>query len=340
MGSGGRLDGRAGAGDRDGEDGGEAWARRRRELARRLVASYRELGGVNRPGEKDLPSQARIEDVTWQLLTLVFPGYYGSQVPARADLELFVASRCEALAIELAEIIAQTLAFCYREPCHCARLWVPEGEEGRRGFARLAGRLAEGYLEQLPEIRTLLDADVDAAFVGDPAAVSRDEIILCYPGTFAIAVHRLAHPLYAAGVPLVPRIMSEWAHGRTGVDIHPGASIGPQFFIDHGTGVVIGETTSIGARVKIYQGVTLGALSFKRNPDGSLAKGGKRHPTIEDDVTIYANATILGGETVIGRGAVIGGGCWITASVPAGARVVSLPQTGSPPGETRERPGP
>lgn len=351
MGSGGRLGGRAGTGGRGGGSGGgsgggdgsgggaEARARRRQELARRLVESYRTLGGVNCAGEKDLPSRSRIEDVTWQLLTLVFPGYYGGHAPARADLEAFAASRCEALAIELAEIVAQTLAFCYREPCHCAQLWTPEGEGGRRGFARLAGRLAESYLERLPEIRALLAADVDAAFVGDPAAVSRDEIILCYPGTFAIAVHRLAHPLYAAGVPLVPRIMSEWAHGRTGVDIHPGASIGPQFFIDHGTGVVIGETTSIGARVKIYQGVTLGALSFKRNPDGSLAKGGKRHPTIEDDVTIYANATILGGETVIGRGAVIGGGCWITASVPAGARVVSLPQTGSPPGETRESPG-
>jgi serine O-acetyltransferase len=148
-----------------------------------------------------------------------------------------------------------------------------------------------------------------------------EEVILCYPGVAAITVHRLAHPLYRAGVPLLPRIMSEWAHRLTGVDIHPGATIGRSFFIDHGSGVVIGETTTIGDRVKIYQGVTLGALSFPRNPDGTLVKGGKRHPDIGDKVTIYAGATILGGNTVIGPGAVIGGGTWITESVGAGERV-------------------
>jgi len=162
---------------------------------------------------------------------------------------------------------------------------------------------------------------VQAAYEGDPAAINTDEVILCYPGTFAIAVHRLAHPLYNLGVPLIPRIMNEWAHHRTGVDIHPGARIGPRFFIDHGTGVVIGETTDIGTGVKIYQGVTLGALSFPRNPDGSLVKGGKRHPTIEDEVTIYANATILGGDTVIGAGATIGGGTWLVSTVSPGAKV-------------------
>jgi serine O-acetyltransferase len=163
---------------------------------------------------------------------------------------------------------------------------------------------------------------VRAAFEGDPAATSWEEIILCYPGVYAVTVHRLAHPLHGLGVPLLPRMMSEWAHRQTGIDIHPGAGIGASFFIDHGTGVVIGETTHIGDRVKLYQGVTLGALSFPRNPDGTLVKGGQRHPTIGDDVTIYAGATILGGETVIGNGAVIGGGTWITGSVAAGARVV------------------
>ena len=302
---------------------GEDWGKRRDELARLLVETYGRLGGVNRAGEKDLPSRARIEDVLRQLLTVVFPGYHGGHVPAGADLAVFVTSRLDALAIELAEICGRALRFCYREQCHCAKLWSPDGVEGADGFAGAAERIARDYLGRLPEIRELLVGDVAAAFAGDPAATSHDEVILCYPGTFAIAVHRLAHPLHLAGVPLIPRIMSEWAHGQTGVDIHPGARIGPRFFIDHGTGVVIGETTVIGAGVKLYQGVTLGALSFPRNPDGSLARGGRRHPTLEDDVTIYANATILGGATVIGCGAVIGGGCWVTSSVPADARIVS-----------------
>ncbi|MBK8166812.1 MAG: hypothetical protein IPK64_12790 [bacterium] len=171
-------------------------------------------------------------------------------------------------------------------------------------------------------IRELAAGDVRAAFEGDPAAGSWEEVILCYPGVLAVTVHRLAHPLHGLGVPLLPRMVSEWAHRQTGIDIHPGAEIGPEFFIDHGTGVVIGETTRIGAGVKIYQGVTLGALSFPRNPDGSLVKGGRRHPTIGDGVTIYASATILGGGTEIGAGAVIGGGTWITSSVPAGGRIV------------------
>jgi serine O-acetyltransferase len=185
----------------------------------------------------------------------------------------------------------------------------------------VARELTLRYLDHLPEIRLVLRGDVQAAFAGDPAAVSTDEIILCYPGPFAIAVHRLAHPLHRMGVPLLPRIMNEWAHHRTGVDIHPGARIGGAFFIDHGTGVVIGETTVIGERVKIYQGVTLGALSFPRNPDGSLVKARKRHPTVGNDVTIYANATILGGRTHLGDGAVIGGGAWVTSSVAAGSVV-------------------
>ena len=303
------------------------WTRRRQALARRIAGSYEQHGGLNRSGEKDLPSQARIEEVTWELLTLVFPGYYGGRVPGRLDMEVYVSSRLDTLHIQLTEIIAQTLLFCYRVPCHCARLWTPDEENGAPVFTRVAERIAADYLEKLPGLRQTLQTDVEAAFAGDPAAVNQDEIILCYPGSFAIAVYRLAHPLYEQGVPLIPRIMSEWAHSRTGVDIHPGARIGPNFFIDHGTGVVIGETSTIGSRVKIYQGVTLGALSFKRNPDGSLAKGGKRHPTIEDDVTIYANATILGGGTVIGRGAVIGGGAWITRSVAAGSVVLNQPST-------------
>lgn len=296
--------------------------RRLQALSRQVVESYRTIGGINRMGEKNLPSQAAIVQILQQLLGIVFPGYYGDSIPARADTEVYVASRVDALYLQLTEIIEQTLQFCHREPCLCSTLWAPEGNGApERGFQAVAETLTMTYLERIPVIREALQLDVLAAYEGDPAAVNQDEVILCYPGTFAIAVYRLAHPLYQVGVPLVPRIMTEWAHHRTGVDIHPGARIGSHFFIDHGTGVVIGETTEIGRRVKLYQGVTLGALSFPKNPDGSLKKGGKRHPTIEDEVTIYANATILGGQTVIGRGAIIGGGTWITSPVPAGGRV-------------------
>jgi serine O-acetyltransferase len=178
-----------------------------------------------------------------------------------------------------------------------------------------------GLLSKIPEVREFLSKDVEAAYEGDPAAGTNEEIIVCYPFVEAIATHRIAHELYSIGLPLVPRIMSEWAHQQTGIDIHPGAKIGSYFFIDHGTGVVIGETAEIGDHVKIYQGVTLGALSFPRDPDGKIVKGGKRHPTIEDRVTIYSGATILGGDTVIGEGSVIGANAWVTASVEPGTKV-------------------
>ena len=293
------------------------------DLAGRVAGTYRQDGVINRIGEKDLPSQAAIVDILQQLLAVVFPGYHGEPVPRDVDLHQFAALNLDRLDADLVAVLTQTLRFSRRHGFSCAELW--SGGEGdllpETEISRLAQQLVLEYLDHLPEIRASLRDDVQAAYEGDPAARSLDEITLCYPGTFAIAVHRLAHPLHRLGVPLVPRIMSEWAHHRSGVDIHPGAQIGANFFIDHGTGTVIGETTFIGDRVKLYQGVTLGALSFPRNPDGSLVKGGQRHPTVEDDVTIYAGATILGGSTVIGRGAVIGGGAWITGSVPAGARI-------------------
>lgn len=289
---------------------------RLRALTSEIVASYAELGGINRLGEKNLPSQPAVVAILEELLAIIFPGYHGEPVPGDADLEMLAGARLDLLARHLTTMIEQTLVFCYNQKCQCEILWGTD-------LAAMAAGTALDYLEQLPTIRSLLDTDVTAAFEGDPAATNIEEIILCYPGVQAIAVHRLAHPLYRLGVPLLPRIMSEWAHQRTGVDIHPGASISSHFFIDHGTGVVIGETTSIGRHVKVYQGVTLGALSFPRKPDGSLVKGGKRHPTLGDGVTIYANATILGGETVIGEGAVIGGGTWITRSVAAGERVTT-----------------
>ena len=293
-----------------------------RELTRRVVETYRTLGGINRLGEKNLPAQDSIVEILEDLRALVFPGYFGPPVPADADLELLVAGRLDGVSRRLVRAVRRTLEFCHQNGCVCEELWPDEGPlTGPDRFEAAATRVTDEYLARLPVIREQLARDVQAAYEGDPAATNLEEVILCYPGVMAVSVHRLAHPLHRAGVPLLPRIMSEWAHRMSGVDIHPGAEIGRSFFIDHGTGVVIGETTRIGDRVKIYQGVTLGALSFPRNPDGTLVKGGKRHPDIGDDVTIYAGATILGGETVIGPGAVIGGGTWITESVAAGERV-------------------
>ena len=181
---------------------------------------------------------------------------------------------------------------------------------------------AMAFLHTLPEIKSRLETDIRAAYDGDPAAMSTEEIMLAYPAFEAISIYRMAHELYAMKIPMLPRMMTEYAHQITGIDIHPGATIGRYFFIDHGTGVVIGETCTIGRHVKLYQGVTLGARSFPKNEDGTLVKGLKRHPDVEDDVVIYAGATVLGGETVIGRGAVIGASVWITFSVPAGAHVM------------------
>ncbi|MBR4439746.1 MAG: serine acetyltransferase [Clostridia bacterium] len=186
-----------------------------------------------------------------------------------------------------------------------------------------AKETADALMARMPAVRALLETDLVAAYEGDPAATCREEIIMAYPAFEAISVFRVAHELYALGVPMLPRMMTEYAHSRTGIDIHPGATIGEYFFIDHGTGVVIGETTVIGDHVKLYHGVTLGAKSFEVNPDGSLVKGVKRHPNIGSRVVIYAGATILGGDTTIGDGCVIGGNVWLTHSVPAGKTVIA-----------------
>jgi len=186
--------------------------------------------------------------------------------------------------------------------------------------------IARAFVARLPDVRRLVETDVEAAYEGDPAATSKMEVVMSYPGLYAVTVHRMAHELYRLGVPIIPRIMSEIAHSKTGIDIHPGATIGERFFIDHGTGVVIGETAVIGRNVKLYQGVTLGALSFDKDPaTGALVKGIKRHPNVEDDVVIYAGATILGGETTIGRGSEIGGNVWLKDSVPPNSRVYNHP---------------
>ena len=190
---------------------------------------------------------------------------------------------------------------------------------------RDAKEIVDEFLAALPEVRRLVDTDVQAAYDGDPAATSRMEVVMAYPGLYAVTIHRLAHVLYKLKVPIIPRVMSELAHSKTGIDIHPGAPIGERFFIDHGTGVVIGETTIIGRNVRLYQGVTLGGLSFDKDSTGALVKGLKRHPNIEDNVVIYANATILGGDTTIGHDSEIGGNVWIKESVPPYSRVYNKP---------------
>ena len=190
---------------------------------------------------------------------------------------------------------------------------------------RDAKAIVAEFVAALPEVKRLVETDVQAAYDGDPAATSRMEIVMAYPGLYAVTIHRLAHVLYKLKVPIIPRVMSELAHSKTGIDIHPGATIGERFFIDHGTGVVIGETTVIGRNVRLYQGVTLGGLSFEKDASGALVKGLKRHPNIEDNVVVYANATILGGDTTIGHDSEIGGSVWIIESVPPNSRVYNKP---------------
>jgi serine O-acetyltransferase len=268
-----------------------------------LMKSYEEYGLVNHSGGKNLPSRESIEEILYYLDELLFPGFREQVELNYSNLRLITSERVSRLARELIREVEKSI-----------RSASPNRDKGCRAAAEL---VVEEFFEELPKIRGLLALDMEAAFRGDPAAKSTDEVILSYPGFQAIAVHRMAHFFWTRYVPIIPRMMSEIIHSRTGIDIHPGAKIGESFFIDHGTGLVIGETVELGKNVKIYQGVTLGALSVKKKISE------KRHPTIEDDVTIYANAVILGGETVVGKGSVIGGGVWITSSVKAGTKVFS-----------------
>jgi serine O-acetyltransferase len=234
----------------------------------------------------------------------------------------------------IAMVVRQGLAFLH--PCVYGELGASDlkgniAAQLEREIAMLmpqadAKAIVAEFIAALPEVRRLVETDVTAAYEGDPAATSPMEVVMAYPGLYAVTIHRLAHELYRLGVPVIPRIMSELAHSKTGIDIHPGATIGERFFIDHGTGVVIGETTVIGRNVKIYQGVTLGALSFAKDPQtGALVKGIKRHPNVEDNVVIYAGATILGGTTTIGHDSEIGGNVWLKDSVPPNSRVYNKP---------------
>ena len=273
------------------------------KLTEAILASYDSDKRTQRIGCDFLPSRDAIELVIEDLRQLLFPGFFGNLALAREHVPYHVGNLLASLRRQLAEQIYHCQ--CYERETGC-----PNGTSLRH-----ADQLAGQYLLRVPELRSRLALDAQAAHDGDPAAKSIDEVVYCYPGFYAIMVYRLAHELLALGVPLMPRIMTEHAHSLTGTDIHPGAQIGQSFFIDHATGVVIGETTRIGNNVKIYQGVTLGALSFPKDERGRVIKGLQRHPTIEDGVTIYANATILGGQTVIGKGATVAGNSFITESV-------------------------
>jgi len=291
---------------------GKNWkAKHLPKLVKNIIATYADSKGINHIDGLNLPSKPVIYDALDKFFRIFFPGYIGDSPVTRSSLNYLVGELIDEIYTELNHQAERAYRYrCKMEQC------------GSCDCKRLADDAVIGLLEKIPAIREMLKIDVSAAFDGDPAAKSFDEIVLAYPCLEAIATHRIAHELYLHEVPLIPRIMSERAHSRTGIDIHPGARIGENFFIDHGTGVVIGETTVIGDNVKIYQGVTLGAMSFPKDERGRIIRGQKRHPTIEDDVTIYAGATILGGNTVIGRGSVIGGNTWIISSVSPGSKIV------------------
>jgi len=280
------------------------------ELVEKMVASYRCDARTQHIDRVYLPNRSEIIQLVRDLMELLYPGFIGRQHLTQHNVGFHVGD----LLPRIGEVAFRQiyLCQCYADEdakAHAvARRAKPSEQRARE--------LTISFLESLPTIREILATDVQAAYDGDPAALNCDEVILAYPGLLAISVQRLSHSLYVQGVPLMPRIMSEWVHSQTGIDIHPGASIGRSFFIDHGTGVVIGETAEIGANVKIYQGVTLGALSIPKDERGRVIRSTKRHPTVRDNVTIYANAIILGGETVIGEGSTIGGSVFVTSSVP------------------------
>jgi serine O-acetyltransferase len=279
------------------------------KLVASIAETYHGDCGINFIDAGNLPVRGRILDVLEALFEVLFPGHTGNRMVTKSNIRFVVGDVLCQVYAELSEQIRRAYQYQCRirncTSCDCQTM---------------AEHVTTELMEQLPAIRERLKGDVRAAYEGDPAAKSYEEIVISYPCITAIATHRIAHELFIRDVPLIPRIMAECAHARTGIDIHPGARIGKSFFIDHGTGVVIGETTIIGDNVKIYQGATLGALSFRHDQRGRIIKGGKRHPTIEDNVTIYAEATILG-DVTIGKGAVIGGNTWVKESVPPGVTV-------------------
>ncbi len=283
------------------------------ELTTQIVETYQQINSINHLGHSALPSREAIIQILFDLTEVLYPGYRRRQNLHMGNVVYHTGDLIDGIFDSMSEQIARALE-------HESRV---NGQVTGDELLVAAQQTTFDFLATLPETRRLLATDVQAAFDGDPAAKNLDEIIFCYPGLEAITVHRIAHELYRLNVPFIPRIMSEWSHGRTGIDIHPGAQIGASFFIDHGTGVVIGETTVIEPHVKLYQGVTLGALSFPKDESGNIIRGAKRHPTIEEGVVIYSNATVLGGDTIIGRNSVIGSSCSITKSVPPNTQVTT-----------------
>jgi serine O-acetyltransferase len=273
--------------------------------AAKLAANYRKQGIFEMGIGERVPKKSEIIDLVNELQRVMFPGYFGTENTAYVSLDNFAGCSLAVIYEKMNKQIRTALAYT-------------EEKKDEQNIRERAENITRTFLERLPHIQEMLWKDVEAEYDGDPAANSKEEIIFCYPGIFAIFVYRIAHELYELQVPFIPRIMTEYAHGETGIDINPGAKIGEYFFIDHGTGIVIGETTVIGNHVKIYQGVTLGALSTQK---GQGLSGVKRHPTIEDNVVIYANTTILGGETVIGQNSVVAGNTFVVNSIPRDTKV-------------------
>ncbi|HWL94156.1 MAG TPA: serine acetyltransferase [Phycisphaerae bacterium] len=291
-------------------------------LVDRIVDSYVEEPATRHISRGYLPSRAEIEKIIGMLFEISYPGYFDRQNLSFKNVKYHVG--------ELLPRLGQSVYMqVFLALCHLNEVeghYDPNGPSSQAlPFDAKAREITHAFLDEIPAMRNKLALDVKAAFDGDPACENTDEVIVAYPGLLAITVYRYAHKLYEMDVPLIPRAMAEWAHMRTGIDIHPGARIGERFFIDHGTGVVIGETTDIGENVKVYQSVTLGALSFLKDDRGRMVRGYKRHPTVSNDVTIYANATILGGDTLLGEGATVGGSTFLTSSVPAGSTVICTP---------------
>ena len=278
------------------------------ELTGDLLASYARVGGINHLDGANLPARSVTAQIAQDLLRLLFPGFFDERVVHSTELKTQTSALLASVSARLEEEIGKCLE--YRPPDGLAK----------RELRPLARELTHGFLGRLPQIREMLQTDAEAAYNGDPAALSRDEVIVAYPFIEAIAIQRMAHELYLEQVALIPRIMTEWAHSRSGVDLHPGARIGSHFFIDHCTGTVVGETCHIGNHVKMYQGVGLVARSLS---GGQQLRGQKRHPTIQERVTIYAGATIMGGDTVVGEGSTIGANVFLTHSVPPNSLVLN-----------------
>ena len=272
-----------------------------------LLDSYDQLGIINRANQTQFPSQQPIKALLDLLKELLFPGYFGQEVLKDSDLSAVTKDRLSHLQVSLNREITRSFK------------WMKQDKRPAPSTKESPDQITQQLINSLANLRTQLMQDAEAMLAGDPAATSITEVILSYPGFQAILVHRIAHFLYQHQVPLIPRLMSEIIHSETGIDIHPSAKIGHHFFIDHGTGIVIGETAIIGNHVKFYQGVTIGALSVSKDQ-----KEKKRHPTIEDNVTIYARTTILGGKTIIGKNSIIGGNLWITSSIPQNSKIYQI----------------